>query len=426
VDDRHLGWRIGSDGLPEPDYKARVNRQQLPPQFRETGAVIGCRISRFLETGTRINKPVRLVEVTNAEALDIDNFSDWAVAEHLASRLRVVIRADGGPALGLGHIYRSLALAQELARHDLLIVTDRSQPLGATVLAEYPFAHEPVDGAPGFMELLRGLRPDLVVLDQLDTSREYVDAVREHARRIVTFEDLGPGAEAADLLVSDLYENLSVPAERQMQGLANAILAPHFETLAAPRPFRERVERVLVVFGGTDPSRLSERALEALALARFDGEVDLVLGPGLSRPVTLAAYGLKGRVMRNVRYMPELMRCADLALSSAGRTVTELLVCGVPVLCMCQNEKELTHTHAAARFGVVNLGLGELIDPQTVAAHVRRLVQSTELRRVLHARARKELCDRSNSAIIRAMLERLGLGGGAKPGTAPQTNGLRV
>lgn len=409
VDDRHLGWRIGPDGLPEPDYAARVNRQALPPQFRESGAVIGCRIGTLLATGTRVNQPVRLVEVTKTEALDIDDFSDWAVAEHLVSRRRIVIRVDGDTKLGLGHIYRALALAQELARHDVLLVTDEARELGGQILAEYPFPHRAVAGDAGFFAVLAETRADLVILDQLDTTSAYVTAIRAYADRIVTFEDLGPGAADCDLLVSDLYENLSVPADRQLQGLQNSVLAPHFETLSGPRAFNETVERVIVVFGGTDPSRLTEKTLAALSSAKFAGHVDLVLGPGMGRPVSLEDYGLRGELHRNVRYMPELMHRADLALSSAGRTVTELLSCGVPVLCMCQNDKELTHTHAAARYGVINLGLGELIDPSTIAAHILRLVQSSELRRVLYSRAQHELAGRSNAAIIHRMMRRIGL-----------------
>lgn len=409
VDDRHLGWRIGADGLPVPDYTARVNRQHLPPQFRESGAVIGCRISRLLETGTRINQPIRLIEVSKQEAIDIDDFSDWAVAAHLASRRRIVIRADGGKHLGLGHIYRSLAVAQELARHDVILVTDAAQEMGGAVLSQYPFQLERVEGESGFMNLLDTLKPDLVILDQLDTTVDYIRALRKHASRIVTFEDLGEGAIECDLLISDLYENINVPDDRQFKGLLNAIMAPHFETLGAKKVFSDTVQVILLVFGGSDPSHLTEKALAALSEANFKGRVEVVVGPGVNREISLNGLGLSGEVYHNVRFMPDLMRRADLAISSAGRTVTELLSCGVPVLCICQNEKELIHTHAAARFGVINLGLGSLTATATIAAHVDRLVKSPDLRRILHERAKYELAGRSNAKIIARMMRKLGL-----------------
>jgi spore coat polysaccharide biosynthesis predicted glycosyltransferase SpsG len=140
----------------------------------------------------------------------------------------------------------------------------------------------------------------------------------------------------------------------------------------------------------------------------------VVVGPGVDREISLDGSGLSGEVFHNVYFMPDLMRRADLAISSAGRTVTELLSCGVPVLCICQNEKELIHTHAAARFGVINLGLGSLTATETIAAHINRLVQSPDLRRILHERARYELAERTNSKIIARMMKKLGIQDGKR------------
>src|SRR5690606_29476502 len=68
----------------------------------------------------------------------------------------------------------------------------------------------------------------------------------------------------------------------------------------------------------------------------------------------------------------------------------------------------LTHTHASARFGVINLGLGPLVDRDTLAAHIRHLLRSEELRRTLHVRALHETADRSNAAIIRRCMHLIG------------------
>lgn len=408
VDDRHLGWRMDAEGNPEPDYEARVNRQMLPPQFRESGAIIGCRLRNLRQHGTRIVAPIRLIEVGKQESLDIDDFSDWAVAEYIASRRRIVIRADASETMGMGHAYRAIAVAQELARHRIVIATDSAMPLGQALFSEYPFEVVTVDGSDGFLAFLETDKPDLVILDQLDTERGYVRAIRQLAGNVVTFEDLGAGALEADVLVSDLYMNLDVADDRQLAGISNAILAPSFETSLKPAPFRENPENVLVVFGGTDPSRLTERALQALAQAKFAGHVTVVLGPGADKSVTLERFGLNGEIRKDVKHMPGLMQQADLAISSGGRTVTELVSLGVPVLCLCQNEKELTHTHASARYGVVNLGLGALVDVDTVANHIERLLGSVELRQTLRSRALHETRGRSNTAIIDRIMRRIG------------------
>lgn len=407
VDDRHLGWRLGENDTPEPDYTRRVNRQLLPPQYRETGAVIGCRISDLKTHGTRIVQPIHLLEVSKQEAIDIDDFSDWAVATYYMERRNIVIRADSNPTLGMGHVFRALAIAQELAQYKVTILSDQAGALAFDLLSQSPFDVFEVDGNSGFLAWLEANPADLTILDQLDTEPDYVRAVKALSRNVVTFEDLGPGAKEADLVVCDLYKNLDVPDNQQLSGISNAILAPSFETLSEPAPFNETVKNILLLFGGTDPSCLTEKSLSALANADYQGHCTVVIGPGFGRSLSLETYGLNGEIHQNLKYMPGVMRKADLAVSSAGRTITELTSLGIPVLCLCQNDKELTHTHASARFGVVNLGLGELTEPATIAAHIQRLVDGSALRQTLRRRALYETAERRNSAIIERMLARL-------------------
>ena len=409
VDDRYLAWRLDEKGAPKPVYKARVNRQLLEPNFRETGSIIGCRLGDLRAKRTRIVEPIQLLQVEKEEALDIDDFSDWAIAEYLVSRRDIILRADASETLGMGHVYRMLAVAQELAGHRLIIATDKAKPLGAHLFSRYPFELQEVGGDAGFSALVRARKPDLVILDQLDTSAAYVRGLKKAAKKVVTFEDLGPGALEADLLVSDLYQSLDVPEARQLSGIQNAILAPNFETVRAPAAFRSEVEHILVVFGGTDPSHLTEKTLEAIGRSAFKGTVSVIAGPGLKRPLSLQAHGLNGDLLSDVKYMPGVMRKADLAISSAGRTVTELCSLGVPVLCMCQNEKELTHTHASARFGVINLGLGSLVEVGAVSAHIDRLIAAPDLRRALRERALYETAGRSNGTVIARIMDTLNM-----------------
>lgn len=406
VDDRHLGWVFDAAGNPKPDYAARVNRQELPAKFKESGAIIGARIGDIVRNGTRIVEPINLVEVPEAESLDIDTFSDWAVAEHLASRKRILLRTDAAKELGMGHVYRTLALAYSLARHQITIVLSDDKPLGAEFFAEYPFEVATVASDLEFLSYARKSKADLVVLDRLDNLAEFVTLLGGFCK-VVTFEDLGDGAEAADLLIADMYEHPRVPAERQLTGVENAILAPSFESLKRQITFRENVEEVLVLFGGTDPSNLAVTALRALEYLEFKGRVTLVRGLGADL-VDPKAYQLRLRVLSNVKNMPAVMEDADIALSSAGRTITELSSLGIPTICMAQNAKELTHTHTTPTNGVLMLGLGALVSTETLAAHLSELMTNDDLRFKLHTRALEATGTRSNDRIVRRILKQIG------------------
>ena len=407
--DPHLSWSLASDGTPKPNFAARLNRQQLPPEYRESGAIIGSRIGLTKQHQTRIVQPIKLLELDPAEALDIDNFAELAAAEQGLTRIRVIIRAEAGPLLGMGHVYRALALAQELARHDVTLVTSAQFPLGAEFFAQYPFRHLQIADEYDLLQELRTHPAELVVLDLLDTSAGQISDLREAgAKRIVTFEDQGLGAASADLLVSDLYRNTAIAEAKQMSGMSSAILAPSFETLPRRAPSNEKVKSILVLFGGTDPSNLAEKSLEALEALGYAEEVVLVRGLG-AQPIDITRFQLNIRSLTNVKNMPELMAQADLALSSAGRTLTELACIGVPVICMAQNQKELAHTHANEANGVEMLGLGHSVSVSELAKKIELLVQNPSRRFELQQNARHSCSGRSNRQIVGEILKRVGL-----------------
>ena len=407
VDDRHLGWVLDEAGNPQPDYKARLNRQALPVHYRESGAIIGARISDVLARGTRIVEPIRLLELTPTEALDIDTWADWAAAEHWATRRTILLRTDAAKELGMGHVYRTLALAYALARHELRIVLSKDMPLGISFFEDYPFEVVQIDSDASLPQLAADLKADLVVLDKLDSDAELVKQLTALCK-VVTFEDLGSGAEHADLLVADLYDNPHVAADRQLTGPENAILAPSFESLPRKSEFAPQVKEVLVLFGGTDPSGLADKGLRALESIGFDGKVTLIRGLGAAE-IDTADYKLNIELLSNVKNIPAIMARADVALSSAGRTITELASIGVPTLCLAQNHKELTHTHTSTENGVVMLGLGQLVTVETLANHIKALIEDTDLRKRLHDRALAATQGRSNAQIVERIMNKVGL-----------------
>lgn len=410
VDDRHLSWDIGADGVPVKAYKERLNRQFLPPHFRESGAVIAARVGSIKANGTRIVEPVRLIEVSRKEAIDIDTYEDFLLAEHLMGRKKIVLRADGGHRIGMGHVYRALAIAYELVGHEVVIVTKEKEgeDFVGRFLEDYPFRVVKIQHEEDFFKFLKEYQPRITMIDILDTEASYIKAVRETPTKIVSFEDLGPGAEHADIVINELYFHSDVRNELQLTGVRHAILAPSFDAEKPRCEIGKHVDRILVIYGGTDPEGLTAKALSALAAIGFNGHVDVVCGAGHKDVPDLGVFGLRGTVHRNVRHMPSIMKMADVALSSAGRTVTELMSLGIPTVVMCQNDKELTHTHANSAHGVLNLGLGGLIDPLTLQNHLQFVIESHKYRVHMNKLARAAIAGRSNRACLKLIGSMIG------------------
>jgi spore coat polysaccharide biosynthesis predicted glycosyltransferase SpsG len=82
--------------------------------------------------------------------------------------------------------------------------------------------------------------------------------------------------------------------------------------------------------------------------------------------------------------MAEFMRRADIAFTSAGRTVFELALVGVPSVILAQNDRELTHLFASEQNGFVNLGLGEACPPDRIRGALAGLIDEPEGRLRMH------------------------------------------
>jgi spore coat polysaccharide biosynthesis predicted glycosyltransferase SpsG/CMP-N-acetylneuraminic acid synthetase len=407
-DDRHLRWTI-KEGKAKPLFQKRVNRQLMDPVFTETGGVIATTIGFLLKNRTRVGDKISMIEVDEKEGLDIDTFADWALADYWTKKLKICIRVDGGRELGFGHLYRALAIAQNVNSHDVSFVvrTDDDFKRGKDFLQPHHYQITEVNSNQHFLEIIPGIDPDLVINDILDTDTDYMQSLKDAGIFVVNFEDLGDGNRLADIVINDLYPDI-YPKDNHWYGVEHAILNPNFEMLTPKAEPAGDVSEVLIAYGGSDPSNLTEKALKALGEIEYGGNVTVVVGPGhlnIEKIQILAdGFDFKARVLLNVKNMAALMKKSDLALTSAGRTVTELMSIGVPTIAMCQNLREMRHNHASSSFGIVNLGMGKSITPDVLGEHIEMFLSDINLRIDMYNRMMKAIRNRSNHAVVSKIL----------------------
>ena len=137
-DDRHLAWTKDNEGRSISKYEKRLNRQYLPSEFRETGAILAVK-RRAIKEDTRIGKVVDLVEVDRSESIDIDTYEDWWIAEKLLKKKKIVIRVDAEPLIGTGHIYRQLNVASRIVDHEVVFLMDENKELGINIVKSFNF-----------------------------------------------------------------------------------------------------------------------------------------------------------------------------------------------------------------------------------------------------------------------------------------------
>lgn len=381
VDDRHLSW--GFDEVNQryfPNYIERKNRQYLPKDFRETGGLLVTR-RNFVHEDSRLGTNLDLIEVSREESVDIDNYEDWWIAENYLQKKRIAIVVNAYDEIGTGHVYRCLSIASKLVFHDVLFLLDEQHQLGIDIINNHHYPFKLYDGEDDLLDALRQYSPQIVVNDILDTSFEYISHLKNEGYFVVNFEDLGTGTKAADVVFDALYEH-EVGESKVFTGHKYYILKDEFY-FQPQKIITQSVHNVLITFGGTDPNNLTEKVLDSILSTNYDGRINVILGlgyDGLERLIDKYESNQSIQIYRNVSNISEFMFQADIIFTSAGRTMYEVCSLGVPTICLCQNDRELTHVFANSSNGFINMGLGVEIEKQQIIDQFIGLVNDYELR----------------------------------------------
>jgi CMP-N-acetylneuraminic acid synthetase/spore coat polysaccharide biosynthesis predicted glycosyltransferase SpsG len=402
VRESHLYWYDQSGTNPKPLFDERVNRQYAVSRvMRETGAIQLIKAEALRHTPEMVTDKHELFEVPESDALDIDTPEDLALARRRLEGVRIVFRLTANSHIGSGHLFHCLQLADELDEHTPVFLLRDCDPFAAELLdgRGYEWRHE------GDLTIdLTALREDgfsVVVNDVLDTTDEDVLRQRAMGFLVVNIEDLGSGAPFAHWVVNALYKS-----NRQLQ---NAAWGPRWATLREEfhfppqKPLREKANRVLITFGGTDPNKLGERCASLLASNDPELDIRVILGPGAEHyegPDSVS-------VLEQVQSMAMEMHEADIVLTSAGRTIYEASAMGVPMIVLAQNAREATHAHLSYETGVIFLGIGPLVEDEHIVGTAQRLLADHKLRGELSTRLARSIDPYGTSRIadqLRALI----------------------
>jgi len=87
IEDKHLRWHKSGSKI-TPLYKKRVNRQALPDEYKETGALLLCTRDQ-LTKGSRIGEKTDLYIMEKSRSIDIDNIFDFSVCENILKQKNI-------------------------------------------------------------------------------------------------------------------------------------------------------------------------------------------------------------------------------------------------------------------------------------------------------------------------------------------------
>jgi UDP-2,4-diacetamido-2,4,6-trideoxy-beta-L-altropyranose hydrolase len=304
---------------------------------------------------------------------------------------RILFVVDAGPAVGGGHVMRSLTLAQALEAEGAACAFVAPPAVEALVEAFAPDMTRLETGEVTTPELVEAASAyakafDAVVIDHYGLSAsqhrritgppqetvhadEWWDERIEGSKPTLVIDDLADRPLAADLVLdsgparkaSD-YDGLVASGTELLLGPNIAPVRPAFPALRkdalARRAEAPPVRRILVSLGLTDVGGITGRVVDLMLplLDQQEGDeaaLDVVLGagaPSLPRLRDLARTRPRLALHVDTQDMPRLTLEADLAVGAGGSTSWERCVLALPtlLLVLADNQREAAQALAGA------------------------------------------------------------------------------
>ena len=422
---RTLTWHRPRGKL-EPLFERPTRRDELEPLYEEDGAIRALRRD-VLASSERLGEKVGHILMDKMSALTVHDIYDFWLAEKLVHLPRVLFCVDGGSEMGMGHVYRSLAVAKELTQivphADVCFLMRAELPEGVQHIAAagYPIrvAREDADTTIG---VIRDYSPNIIINDRPFLDDDYLQALAGLGASTInlvdSLDDIEKPFELASIIIATMEEG-ELELDDYHAGPAFAILRDSFRKKTNEAPaISDQGRKIVISFGGSDPQNLTMKALSALdGLA--DVSVTVVLGPAYGYrnelDALVAKLSVKPEILKNVEHMADILFEADLVLCSGGMTVFEIAALGRPGIVLCQNTRERERMEGFARYGtILHLGLGTDVSEKTIRNQAEELVKDRGRRQQM-SDAGARLVDAQGASRVYEVMKKAGDTGNRGP-----------
>ena len=332
--------------------------------------------------------------------------------------MNITFRTDSSLQIGSGHVMRCLTLADELRQRgaDVMfvcrehpgnmigLIEAKGYPVVRLAQAEAEYAEAPEDlahaawlgvswqqDAAETIIAVKDAHPQWLIIDHYALDCRWELLLRPYVGEIMAIDDLADRPHDCDLLLDQnlcdgldtRYDILLPKACHKLLGPKYVLLRPEFAT--SRKNLRQRdgqVKRVLVFFGGVDPTNETEKTLQALTgISDRQFDVDVVVGGGnlhkeQINKICAANDGFHYHCQ--VDNMAELMAAADLAIGAGGATTWERCALGLPSISVVIAKNQHDTTKAVAAVGAtLCLGYCNKVMQEDIAEALRQLLRNS-------------------------------------------------
>ena len=265
-------------------------------------------------------------------------------------KTNVVIRADGGTSIGMGHVIRCLALA-EMLKDDFNITFAIQQPsesIKNTIHSITPniiSLPETSDYAEDVLNLLTHVKPaDIIVLDGYNFKTDYQQAIKNNDNKLVCIDDLHQWHQLADAVINHAegahVSDYSFEHYTKIRlGLKYVLLRKTFLQSSTKIRKIDGVKKVFISMGAADVNNITQKFTEALLQIEGIEEIHSMLGsinPNLASIEKLIDSNKQIKIKTHFNIAAEelkaLLQECDIAICPASSISLEASAIGIGLI----------------------------------------------------------------------------------------------
>ena len=274
-------------------------------------------------------------------------------------KTRIIFRADGGTDVGMGHVVRSLALA-EMLKSEFTIVFAIKKP-EASILSKIKSVTQEIIVLPETTDMLLDVsefkkhlkKEDVVVLDGYLFKTEYQKEIKSIANKLVVIDDLHAWHQVADVVINyadniKLSDYSAEPYTEFCLGLDYVLLRMEFFRNPVAKSSVKNIKKVLISMGASDIHNLTKKYSEALCEIAGIEEIHLLLGSVNKKADTFIEETNQAGNIKIVRHIDipadelvKLISNCDLAVCPASTISLECCAVGIPLISGFTSDNQL-------------------------------------------------------------------------------------
>ncbi len=342
--------------------------------------------------------------------------------EERVKGMEVFIRVDASIIIGTGHVMRTLTIAEELKENGAKVsficrelpgnLCDFIEDKGYIVFRlpvkkifdilnnDQSYIHwlgssmeQDVEDTIHILEKNHDI--DWLIVDHYAIDKSWETKVKKHTKKVVVIDDLANREHDSDILLDqNLYPNLGNRYDNLVPNNCIKLLGPQFALLRKEFKLAKsslkkrdgRVNRILIFFGGSDPTNSTEKAIKAIQLMgekRNNIAVDVIVGqsnPNKENIKQLCEISANFNYYCQVENIADLIVNADLAIGAGGSSTWERCYLGLPSITMILAENQFDVTEeVASKEAVINLGYDNKVTIEKLSDTLYRLIQNPAL-----------------------------------------------